>query len=473
MNKIFKVVWSKTKNCYVVTSELAKNHTKSNQTKAETSAIGRFFNAAFVSKHWSTMTARAVMAALVLTGLTGITFNVSAAQDSVVVESGSVKPSQESTEVGINSIALNPIVGGGTSNGTAANSVAIGTGATTGTSEGAVAIGENAMADTSEGAVAIGENAKADTSKEAIVFGLNATATNSSYSILMGSGAKVTDSGSAIAFGQGVTVSNSKDAVILGRHGSGITNATEDVLLGVDTQADYSYQSIAIGSGASVKGTDKNSTQQAIAIGQGASATSNQAIAIGQGASATSNQTIAIGRQAKASGTNSITIGGTYQGNNSSPSSTGEYSIVIGSGSTSGADGSPSSLVSAPIATVSRAVVIGTGASATGGANDSVVIGGAAQRVNRGPSASNKYSVAIGAGAKVASTPVTGFVGGNGEGTAVGHRTAATSQSAAFGNDAYALGASSIAIGNDDNSAYKRDVTTWDKKIIMVNYTPV
>lgn len=79
MNKIFKVVWSKTKNCYVVTSELAKNHTKNNQTKAETSAIGRFFYAAFVSKHWSTMTVRAVVAVLALTGLTGITFNVSAA----------------------------------------------------------------------------------------------------------------------------------------------------------------------------------------------------------------------------------------------------------------------------------------------------------------------------------------------------------------------------------------------------------
>ncbi|WP_303059106.1 ESPR-type extended signal peptide-containing protein [Veillonella magna] len=79
MNKIFKVVWSKTKNCYVVTSELAKNHTKNNQTKAETSAIGRFFNAAFVSKRWNTMTVRAVVAVLALTGLTGITFNVSAA----------------------------------------------------------------------------------------------------------------------------------------------------------------------------------------------------------------------------------------------------------------------------------------------------------------------------------------------------------------------------------------------------------
>lgn len=78
MNKIFKVVWSKTKNCYVVTSELAKNHTKNNQTKAETSAIGRFFSAAFISKRWNTMTVRAVVAALALTGLTGITFNVSA-----------------------------------------------------------------------------------------------------------------------------------------------------------------------------------------------------------------------------------------------------------------------------------------------------------------------------------------------------------------------------------------------------------
>ena len=29
MNKIYKVIWSKAKNCYVVASELAKSHTKS------------------------------------------------------------------------------------------------------------------------------------------------------------------------------------------------------------------------------------------------------------------------------------------------------------------------------------------------------------------------------------------------------------------------------------------------------------
>ena len=28
MNRVYKIVWSKAKNAYVVTSELAKNHTK-------------------------------------------------------------------------------------------------------------------------------------------------------------------------------------------------------------------------------------------------------------------------------------------------------------------------------------------------------------------------------------------------------------------------------------------------------------
>lgn len=34
MNRVYKIVWSKAKNAYVVTSELAKNHTKSASGKA-------------------------------------------------------------------------------------------------------------------------------------------------------------------------------------------------------------------------------------------------------------------------------------------------------------------------------------------------------------------------------------------------------------------------------------------------------
>lgn len=30
MNKIYRVIWSRAKHCYVVVSEMAKSHTKSN-----------------------------------------------------------------------------------------------------------------------------------------------------------------------------------------------------------------------------------------------------------------------------------------------------------------------------------------------------------------------------------------------------------------------------------------------------------
>lgn len=39
MNRIYKIVWSKAKNAYVVTSELAKNHTKSASGKAVKAAL--------------------------------------------------------------------------------------------------------------------------------------------------------------------------------------------------------------------------------------------------------------------------------------------------------------------------------------------------------------------------------------------------------------------------------------------------
>ena len=34
MNKIYKVVWNKTKNCYVVANELAKGHTRGNGSRS-------------------------------------------------------------------------------------------------------------------------------------------------------------------------------------------------------------------------------------------------------------------------------------------------------------------------------------------------------------------------------------------------------------------------------------------------------
>ena len=39
MNKIFKVIWSKSRNCYVVASELAKGHTKASSTGDKTKRL--------------------------------------------------------------------------------------------------------------------------------------------------------------------------------------------------------------------------------------------------------------------------------------------------------------------------------------------------------------------------------------------------------------------------------------------------
>ncbi len=39
MNRVYKIVWSKAKNAYVVTSELAKNHTKNASGKMVKTAL--------------------------------------------------------------------------------------------------------------------------------------------------------------------------------------------------------------------------------------------------------------------------------------------------------------------------------------------------------------------------------------------------------------------------------------------------
>lgn len=39
MNRVYKIVWSKTKNAYVVTSEVARSHTKSASGKAVKAAL--------------------------------------------------------------------------------------------------------------------------------------------------------------------------------------------------------------------------------------------------------------------------------------------------------------------------------------------------------------------------------------------------------------------------------------------------
>ena len=49
MNKIYKVIWSKVKNCYVVTSELAKSHGKGGTARCRSSAGNVLVTALLIS----------------------------------------------------------------------------------------------------------------------------------------------------------------------------------------------------------------------------------------------------------------------------------------------------------------------------------------------------------------------------------------------------------------------------------------
>ena len=52
MNKIYKVIWNKAKNCYVVTSELAKSHGKGNG-RARSDAYNKEIGAVDVARIFS------------------------------------------------------------------------------------------------------------------------------------------------------------------------------------------------------------------------------------------------------------------------------------------------------------------------------------------------------------------------------------------------------------------------------------
>ena len=144
MNRIYKIVWSKAKNAYVVTSELAKNHTKSASGKAVKAAL-----------------AAAVGMGLLMGGYTASAAdNTPGAGSGVAVGTGSNAPKAEN--------------------------VAVGKGATIKYSNGAsaatgdVAVGSDAVIDnyaSQGGSIAIGKNAKIEnmTGTQESLFALGQT----------------------------------------------------------------------------------------------------------------------------------------------------------------------------------------------------------------------------------------------------------------------------------------------------------
>ena len=327
MNKIFKVVWNKSKNCYVVVSEFAKN----NSGKKKIVVAGIFAALAMTNAN----VALAVNEVPTSTGGASVAFGDSA----TVTGANAVGLGNSASVTGVNAVALGTNV-------KAPNSdvVVIGTAAKTETAGGGIAIGQNAYSKGLYGntpSVAVGKNSIAN-GGTAIAVGTYATVnevgTSFSQGIAIGGGAlpgqgatvigdqAIAIGGNTKAFGHSSIVIGGDDAdrmtstravytdITTGRPAVATVSAAVKALTGYEIKwRDYN-NATADHIGITV-GTKGQSGNAGIAIGTGADSKNRIAGALNgvntSGADNTSvTNAIAIGTGAKANRDNSVALGG-------------------------------------------------------------------------------------------------------------------------------------------------------------------
>ena len=258
MNKIFKVVWSKTKECYVVVSEVAKNNGGKKKALASVLAglamvgMGATVQAADMNGDTSANTKNQINIWANTTNKDNPAAGGTGASGAGVANANDVTPSTYGTEIGIAIGAQNIIKPGITTNTGGGSSIAMG-------------IQNEARGNRN---VAIGTNSKTY-GENSIALGTKVEA-GTGHGIAIGSD----DNGTkTVAYG-----GTRPDAT-----GSNVKNAF----------------ALAIGSGAQADGRD-NGTSGGIAIGQLVKATHNNTIAIGVNTTASGSNSVAVGGGAQA-----------------------------------------------------------------------------------------------------------------------------------------------------------------------------
>ena len=327
MNKIFKVVWNKSKNCYVVVSEFAKN----NSGKKKIVVAGIFAALAMTNAN----VALAVNDVPSGASATAVAFGNGA----TVTGANTVGLGSNASVTGVNAVGLGTNV-------KASNSdvVAIGTAAKTETAGGGIAIGQNAYSKGRYGntpSVAVGKNSIAN-GGTAIAIGTSATVnevgTSFSQGIAIGGGA-LPGQGATVIGDQAIAIGGNTKAfghssIVIGGDDADRMTSTRAVYTDIDTgKATVATVSDAVKAltGYEIKWRDyNNATADHIGITVGTKGQSgNAGIAIGTGAdsknritgaltgvntSAADNDSvtnaIAIGTGAKANRDNSVALGG-------------------------------------------------------------------------------------------------------------------------------------------------------------------
>ena len=457
MNKIFKVVWSKTKECYVVVSEVAKNNGGKKKVLAS------------------------VLAGLAMVGVaaqmgTPVQAGAEYKNSAVNIQPDNIPASQKnsvgknSTVVGYANTTNNEegtVAYGGYNTATGNSSTALGS-SNTATGGSATAIGSNTVASgaasvalgnlsqaTNKGAIAIGTRTNYETTNTTTGAGYGLTAGEYSttvggwsratgqHSSAFGYNNKVTgDHSTAVGTGNTIDGTQVAGAVAVGNQnkasgdraiaiGETNTSKVEDTITMGTSNTASTGGGIAIG-----KNNLADSTNKGTQTG-GGRGNENSQIAIGRDNEATHIDTVAVGREVKSTGTGAVGLG-------SRINATGDYAVAIGNSSAGGT-----------VEAADYSVAVGFKAKATG--SRSIAQGGAA-------TAAAERSIAMGLKSNVTAQKAnstysysgTGgaIVGGVNTSTKTIHSTAGTDGA----NDIYGSGdeiaiGSSASVSDESNAA--------------------
>ena len=414
MNKIFKVVWSKTKECYVVVSEVAKNN--GGKKKALSTVFAALVAAGAMMPNY--------VDALNNTSGGG----VSGADASIAIGSGWGNSAHANNDF---SIAI-----GDQSNANGKAAIALGRQAKTNGEEAAIAIGNQTEA-IAKDSTAVGSGSKSS-GEYAAALGFQTKAT-ANYATAIGSGARgyaedsqaigreaETSAGAfrAIAIGT-LSKSSANYATSLGS--SAEASAERAIAVGYKSKA-KAESAISVGNLASADNTDS------IAVGNGSAATANYAVAVGSGSAVSGLNGTAVGKNSQATGQSAAAFGDSAQATNAQATAIGNQAVASDTRTT--AIGNQAK-ATGPNATVVGSVSEGTGPGATAiGTNNKAGYESAA--VGLSNTVSGNTSAAFGR-----SNTVTGK-----ESLAAGVRsTAAGEHNVAIGYQAATDGKATVAIG--------------------------
>ena len=402
MNKIFKVIWSKTKQCYVVVSELAKNTTGKKKIVVASILAALMAGQSMQAEAYGSFSGPSTTKGIAISAGGGITASAN----------------------GNNSVAI----GGATAN----QNGAIAIGSDTSSSQNAVSIGWGSTG-SGYGALVFGTTSEA--SHLPIGNAGRASTASSDYAVAVGAGAQA-GAKYSMAFGTNTTA-NGESAVAMGYKSN--ASSRNAVSIGSESKA-QELNALAIG-------TNTNVTKQnATAVGSGSSVTGHNATAVGNETTAVNQYDNAFGYKSTASGGASTALGyyATASGNQSTAlgskvDTTG--SAATGIGYTVTSSGNRSVALGASI-TSNGDYATGIGYSVNSNGEGAIAIGAGTDTLGAIPAkqveATMKNAIAIGR-----ATSATGE-----SATAIGtEATASTSDAIAVGRKSNASGGTSISFG--------------------------